>query len=92
MQNTSDTAATWQVNGVTRGSTSTGTISKSGVFTAPATVPSSATAVAQADTSKSASATVTITASAAGTGASFYVSTGGKAASREAGARSIELR
>jgi hypothetical protein len=79
VQKTSNTAVTWQVNGATGGSASTGTISTSGVFTAPATVPSPATvtvtAIAQANTSMSASATVTIT--AAGTGASFYVSTSG---------------
>jgi len=59
---TSNTAVTWEVNGVTGGSGSTGTISSSGNYTAPATVPSSTvtvTAVSQADTAVSGSATVT---------------------------------
>src|SRR6516165_4304990 len=58
---TSNTAVTWEVNGVTGGSGSTGTISSSGNYTAPATVPSSTvtvTAVSQADTAVSGSATV----------------------------------
>src|SRR6516164_3601458 len=59
---TSNTAVTWEVNGVTGGSGSTGTISSSGNYTAPATVPSSTvtvTAGSQADTAVSGSATVT---------------------------------
>jgi Protein of unknown function (DUF3443) len=59
---TSNTAVTWQVNGVTGGSSSVGTISSSGDYTAPATVPSSSltvTAVSQADSAVSGSATVT---------------------------------
>ena len=58
---TSNMAVTWQVNGVTGGSSATGTISASGDYTAPATVPSSSvtvTAVSQADTSVSGSASV----------------------------------
>jgi hypothetical protein len=66
VQNASNTAVTWQVNGVTGGSATVGTISSSGLYTAPATVPSPATimvtAVSQADPTKSASAQVTITA------------------------------
>jgi hypothetical protein len=61
---TTNTAVTWQINGVAGGSTATGTISTTGVYTAPAQVPSpsavTVTAVAQADTTRSASATVTI--------------------------------
>jgi hypothetical protein len=58
---TSNTAVTWQVNGVAGGSSTTGTISSSGDYTAPATLPSSSvtvTAVSQADTTVSGSATV----------------------------------
>ena len=40
--NTSNTAVTWQVNGVTGGSVSTGTISAAGLFTAPAVIPGGA--------------------------------------------------
>jgi hypothetical protein len=64
--NTSNTAVTWQVNGVTGGDSTHGTINASGLFTAPAAVPSPATvtvtAVSVADGTKSASTTVTITA------------------------------
>jgi len=38
--NASSNAVTWQVNGVTGGSSSTGTISTSGLYTPPATLPS----------------------------------------------------
>ena len=37
---TSNSAVTWQVNGVTGGSAATGTISATGLYTAPATLPS----------------------------------------------------
>jgi hypothetical protein len=63
VSNSSNTGITWQVNGTTGGSSTYGTISTSGVYTAPSSVPSSTvtvTAVAQADTTKTASATVTI--------------------------------
>jgi DNA-binding beta-propeller fold protein YncE len=40
----SNQGVTWQVNGVTLGAASTGTISSSGLFTAPATAPTSNTA------------------------------------------------
>ena len=58
---TSNTAVTWEVNGAAGGSSTTGTISSSGDYTAPATAPSSTvtvTAVSQADTAVSGSATV----------------------------------
>jgi len=65
VSNTTNTAVTWKVNNTTGGSAATGTISNSGLFTAPATVPNPATvtvtAVAEADTSASASSAVTIT-------------------------------
>jgi hypothetical protein len=63
-----NTQVNWQVNGTAGGNSTTGTISNAGLYTAPATVPSSAvnvTAVAQADTNKSASAPVTINPSTA---------------------------
>jgi len=62
--NTSNTAVTWQVNGVNGGSATTGTISGTGLFTAPATVPTSnpvtVKAISAADNTKSDTATVTI--------------------------------
>jgi serine protease len=65
VSNSSNTNVTWQVNGVTGGNTSFGTISSSGLYTAPATVPSNAvvtiTAVSAADATRSAAAQVTVT-------------------------------
>ena len=62
--NTSNTAVTWQVEGIPGGNATVGTVSATGLYTAPFFIPANATvsvtAVAQADTSKSASATVTI--------------------------------
>ena len=62
----SNTAVNWQVNNIAGGNTTVGTVSASGLYTAPATVPSPAAvtvkAISQADTTKSASATVTVTA------------------------------
>jgi hypothetical protein len=59
-----NTAVTWQVNGVASGSATFGTIDTSGNFTAPASVPSPAlviiTAVSQADSSVSGSYPITI--------------------------------
>lgn len=64
----SNTAVTWQVNGVTGGDATNGTISTSGLYSAPVQVPNPSTvtviAISQADTTKAASASVTITASA----------------------------
>lgn len=61
---TSNTAVNWSVSGVGCVGGSCGTITSSGIYTAPATVPSPATATVTAtsiaDTSKSASATVVI--------------------------------
>jgi len=61
---TTNTAVNWEVNGVVGGTASTGTISASGAYTAPAQVPNPAkvtvTVVLQADATKSASAAVTI--------------------------------
>lgn len=62
---TTNTAVTWEVNGVTGGNSTVGTIT-SGVYTAPATVPNPAavtvTAVSQADTTQFKSATVLVVA------------------------------
>src|SRR5438874_1801147 len=56
VQNTSNTAVTWQVNGVTGGNATVGAISSSGLYTAPGVVPNPATvtvtAVSQADATK----------------------------------------
>jgi len=61
----SNTAVTWTVNGIAGGSSATGTISASGLYTAPSSVPSPATvtvtATSQADGTKAASAAVTVT-------------------------------
>jgi hypothetical protein len=63
---TTNTAVTWSVSG----GASNGTITSSGAYTAPATVPNPAkvtvTATSQADTTKSGSFTVTVVASASG--------------------------
>src|SRR6266481_5312674 len=62
VQNTSNTAVTWQVNGVMGGNATVGTISSSGLYTAPASPATvTVTAVSQADTTKSALAQVTST-------------------------------
>ncbi len=60
----SNTAVVWQVNGVAGGAASSGTISASGLYTAPATISQSTqftiTAMAAADNSKTAKASVTV--------------------------------
>jgi uncharacterized protein (DUF1800 family) len=62
--NASNTAVTWQVNGVAGGSSATGTISATGLYTPPATIPSpntlTITAVTQATPVASASVTESI--------------------------------
>lgn len=76
----SNTGVTWQVNGVTGGSATVGTIVTSGLYLGPASVPSpssvTVTAISQADPTKSASATVTIEV-ASRSGISYFVSTSG---------------
>jgi serine protease len=80
--NTSNTAVTWQVNGVTGGNATVGLISTAGVYSAPAMVPSPATltvaAVSMADAAESSAAQVTISApiTVAVTPASASVMTG----------------
>ena len=59
-------ALTWQVNGVTGGSTANGTITPGGVFTAPTAIPMagptvSVTAISTADPTKVGTCTMTIT-------------------------------
>jgi len=60
----SDTGVTWQVNGKTDGNSTVGTISTTGLYTAPSSVPNPATvtvsAVSNADNKASASAAATI--------------------------------
>lgn len=67
--NASDTTVTWQVDGLAGGNATVGTISATGAYTAPASVPSPAivtvTAVSNQDATRSDSASVTITAAAA---------------------------
>jgi hypothetical protein len=83
----SNTAVTWQVNGVSGGNLSAGLISTTvlgtaseAIFLAPAAVPSpasvSVTAISQADSTKSATATVTIQLPSR-SGITYYVSTSG---------------
>jgi hypothetical protein len=59
-----NTAVTWEVNGVSGGNATVGTISTAGLYTAPATLPNpnsvTVTAVAQADQTQVVSAAVTI--------------------------------
>lgn len=61
--NTNNASVTWQVNGTVGGDATVGTISTSGLYTAPSRVPNppqvTITAISAADTTKSASATVT---------------------------------
>jgi hypothetical protein len=61
---TSNTSVTWEVDGVSGGSAVTGTISTSGLYTAPAVMPASSSvtvaAVSQADSQASASAPVSL--------------------------------
>jgi serine protease len=63
--NATNTAVSWQVNGIAGGNATVGTVSASGLYTPPATVSTSTivnvTAVSAADASTSASAQVTIT-------------------------------
>lgn len=64
VSNTANTAVSWQVNGTAGGNATVGTISATGLYTAPSTIPSPAQvtikAVSQADSSKSGSASVTV--------------------------------
>jgi hypothetical protein len=65
VSNSTNTAVTWQVNSVTGGDVGIGTISTSGLYTAPASITTQGsvtiTAISQADTTKTATATVILT-------------------------------
>ena len=62
---TANKAVTWQVNGITGGNATLGTIDASGLYTAPNTIPNpptvGVTVMSQADPTKTASASVTVT-------------------------------
>ena len=64
VSNAANTAVTWSAGGVAGGNSTVGTISSSGLYTAPAMMPSPAsvsiTATSQADSTKSVSASVSI--------------------------------
>ncbi len=66
---TANTAVTWEVNNVAGGNATVGTISGTGLYTSPSSVPNPATvtvkAVSNADNTKSGTANVTVTAAAA---------------------------
>ena len=86
VMNSANTTVTWEVNGVAGGNTTLGTISSTGMYTAPTAVPTPATvtvtAVSAADTARSGSTQVTITpaasaATSAGTSGASGGSSGG---------------
>jgi serine protease len=70
--NTADDSVTWEVNGIVGGSSTTGTISTAGIYTAPAAVPAGSVvtikAISNADQSVVSSTQVSITAPAASKG------------------------
>jgi hypothetical protein len=72
VQNASSAAVNWQVNAITGGNATAGTIDSMGLYTAPASLPNpptvTVTAVLQSDATKSGSASVTIQALSAVTG------------------------
>jgi len=80
VKGTGNTAVTWQVDNADGGNSTAGTVSTSGLFTAPAALPNpataSVTAVSQADPTKSATAVVTLVTQPA-TGSTYYVATWG---------------
>jgi uncharacterized protein (DUF1800 family) len=57
VSNTTNTAVTWQINGVAGGSTTTGTISTTGLYTPPTTIPSPNTVTITAITQATPTAT-----------------------------------
>jgi len=66
VQGTTNTAVTWSVDGIVGGSTAAGTITTTGLYTAPSTAGNhTVTATSQADTTKSASASVSVTTASA---------------------------
>jgi hypothetical protein len=80
LQFTGPAGVTWQVNNANGGAAATGTISKTGLFTAPTTLPKPAiatvTAASKTDPSQTATATVTLLAHTA-SGHTYYVATTG---------------
>src|SRR5262249_12785068 len=64
IQGTTNTSATWRVNGITGGNSTVGTISQTGVYRAPNSVPSPSTVTVSAtstvDPTKTATASVTV--------------------------------
>ncbi len=79
--NSTNTGVTWAVGGVTGGNSTLGTISRTGLYTAPRTVPTPATfpitVTSNSDVSKSASLNVTVTT----TGGPVVVTLNGSASS-----------
>jgi len=74
---TSNTAVTWSVDSIASGNATAGTISASGLYTAPSEAGShTVTATSVADTSKSANATVTVNATISITPATVSLSSG----------------
>lgn len=66
VKNTNNSAVTWQVNGITGGNETFGTISADGLYSAPATIPATSditiTAISSADNTKQGQAVVILTA------------------------------
>jgi hypothetical protein len=78
VQNTTNTAVSWSVDGAAGGSATAGTISASGLYTAPAQAGNhKVTAASVADTSASASASVTVVAIGAISPATAFLPPGG---------------
>lgn len=79
--NAADATVTWQVDGVVGGNATLGTVTATGAYTAPASVPSpsivTVTAVSNQDSARSDSAAVTITAAPAQTQAPVQSSSSG---------------
>ena len=91
VQDTLITGVSWQVNGITGGNATVGTITTSGAYTPPAMVPSPAmvtvAAVSVADPAQSGSAQVMISAASGGSGAS---SSGGGIGSGKGGGGALD--
>jgi hypothetical protein len=81
VQNASNQAVTWEINGTTGGNSTVGTINAAGAYTAPLLPPAGGTvtitAVSQADSTKSASMTVAVLYSNASIQGPYVFSVGG---------------